>query len=111
MIINAMLGDKQHSSIKLIWRTAMIKHLVAMGLLMAALLRPAGAVVSNPGSVPSIPEAAGIAAPVAWVCGPHRCVWRPGWRGRVPAWAMWGPPRLPSCYYERRRRGWVEVCV
>jgi hypothetical protein len=89
----------------------MIKHLITIGLVMAALLAAAGAVVTNTGSVPAMGEAAGIATPIAWVCGPHRCVWRPGWRGHVPAWAVWGPPRLPGCYYQRRRHGWIEVCL
>jgi hypothetical protein len=33
-----------------------------------------------------------------------------GWRGPVPR-AVWGPPRFPGCYYEKRRHAWVEACV
>jgi hypothetical protein len=88
----------------------MVKSSIAAGLLMAALLSPANAAVSGPVTAGVI-GTRDMAIPAAWVCGPRRCVWRPGWRGFVPRFAIWGPPRLPGCFYEKRRRGWVEVCV
>ena len=89
----------------------MIKHLTAIGLVMAALVKAAGAVVTNPGSVAVDAGSRRNCDTDRMVCGPDRCVWRSGWRSHVPAWAVWGPPRLPGCYYERQRHGWVEVCV
>jgi len=66
---------------------------------------------SGPGvgaAIAGIPE---TTTPVRWVCGPYRCRWRAGWRGPVRPWAVWGPPRFPGCYYEKRRGAWIEVCV
>ena len=88
----------------------MLKSSLIAGMLIAASLSPASAVVSGPQSSKAITEAADGATPVVWRCGPFRCVWRPGWRGVVPRWAVWGPPRLPGCFYEKRRRGWIEIC-
>jgi hypothetical protein len=70
----------------------------------------ANAVVLGPGAAAAV-DIPTMTTSVAWVCGPYRCHWRPGRRGPVPAWAVWGPPRFPGCYYEKRRHAWVEVCV
>lgn len=55
-----------------------------------------------------------VATKVKWVCGPYRCAWIPGWRGRryvVPRMRNWGPPPHPLCYYQRGPfGGWVRVC-
>lgn len=90
----------------------MLKSPVIAGILVAALLGPANAAVSGPQGAGTITETetSESATKVAWVCGPRRCVWRPRWRGFVPRWAIWGPPRVVGCFYERRRRGWVEIC-
>jgi hypothetical protein len=93
------------------WRKSMLKSSLAVGLLTAALLSPANAAVSGPGTAAATAGILDMATPAAWVCGPRRCVWRPRWRGFVPRFAIWGPPRLPGCFYEKRRRVWVEVCV
>jgi hypothetical protein len=88
----------------------MFKASMMAGLLIAALSSSADAAVMGPRGARSMTEALEGATSIAWVCGPRRCVWRPGWRGVVPRWATWGPPRLRGCFYERRPRGWVEVC-
>ena len=88
----------------------MLKNSVMAGILMAALSSPANAAVSGPQGARLMTETSDSAVPIAWVCGPRRCVWRPGWRGFVPRWVVWGPPRLPGCFYERRRRVWIEIC-
>jgi hypothetical protein len=72
----------------------------------AAVATPALGAVANGG--------AAIAAKVKWVCGPYRCAWIQGWRGRryvVPRMRAWGPPPHPLCYYHRGLFGaWVRVC-
>jgi hypothetical protein len=88
----------------------MLKSSLIAGMLIAASLSPASALTSGPQAAKAITEAVDGATPVVWRCGPFRCVWRPGWRGVVPRWAVWGPPRLPGCFYEKRRRVWVEIC-
>jgi hypothetical protein len=75
-------------------------------LVAAAFSSPVYAVVADPSLTIGERESA---TQVRWVCGPIRCVWRPG-RGFVPRFAIWGPPRLPGCFYEKRRRVWVEIC-
>jgi hypothetical protein len=89
----------------------MLKISIAAGLLATSFAYPAGAVVLGPETASALAGNATSAIQVAWVCGPRRCVWRPGWRGPVPRFAIWGPPRLPGCVYELRRRAWVEICV
>jgi hypothetical protein len=87
------------------WKTLTLAGIVltiSLGNGSAAVVAPQAAAV-----VADVPEAA---ISVAWVCGPRRCVWRPGWHGVVPRFAVWGPPRVLGCFYERRRVGWVEVC-
>jgi hypothetical protein len=88
----------------------MLKIAATAGILITVLLSPAGAAMSGPQGRETMTEAVDGASPVAWVCGPRRCSWRPGWRGFVPAFAVWGPPRVVGCVYELRRRGWIEVC-
>jgi hypothetical protein len=93
-----------------------LKRSIVAGLLTTAALAgismdQANAVVAGPGvgaAIAGIPE---TTTPVRWVCGPYRCRWRAGWRGPVRPWAVWGPPRFPGCYYEKRRGAWIEVCV
>jgi hypothetical protein len=91
------------------------RSIVAVLLTTAALagipMSQGSAMVLAPGVPAAIVGMPKTTTSVAWVCGPHRCHWRPGWHGPVPAWAVWGPPRFPSCYYEKRRHAWVEVCV
>ena len=94
----------------------MLKRSISVALLTTAVL--AGIPMSKANAVVSGPETGAVAVDfptlataVAWVCGPYRCHWRPRWHGPVPAWAVWGPPRFPGCYYEKRRHAWVEVCV
>ena len=89
----------------------MLKSSIVAVVLATAVLSPADAAVSGPGAAAALVGTSDSTTTVAWFCGPRRCVWRPGWRGVVPRWAIWGPPRLPGCFYERRRIGWVEVCV
>jgi hypothetical protein len=89
----------------------MVRSSILAGLVAVAVLSPAHAAVSGPGSAAAIAGASDpVTTTVAWVCGPFRCVWRPGWRGVVPRFAIWGPPRIPGCFYERRRGHWVEIC-
>jgi hypothetical protein len=89
----------------------MFKNFAFVALLTAALLSPADAVVSGPQGSSSMIGVFDGATEVAWVCGPRRCVWRPGWRvGLAPRLVIWGPPRLPGCFYEKRGRVWIEVC-
>jgi curli biogenesis system outer membrane secretion channel CsgG len=95
----------------------MLRRLIVVVPLMTVVL--AGIPTSRANAVVLGPAAAAAAAvdlpsvttSVAWVCGRYRCHWEPRWRGPVPGWAVWGPPRLPGCYYEKRRHAWVEVCV
>ncbi len=94
----------------------MLKRSIVVVPLMTAVLAgapmsQANAVVLGPGATATAADIPRMTTSVAWVCGPYRCHWRPGWRGRVPPWAVWGPPRFPGCYYEKRRHAWVEVCV
>jgi hypothetical protein len=90
----------------------MLKSSVVIGSIvvgmMMLLVSSSHAVVSGPQAATATTTAP--ATSIAWVCGPRRCVWRPGWHGFVPRWAVWGPPRLPGCFYEKRPIGWVEVC-
>jgi hypothetical protein len=88
----------------------MLKSLAIAGIFVVALSAAASAAVSGPQGVGTMTETSDGGSPVAWMCGPRRCVWRPGWRGVVPRWAVWGPPRIVGCFYERRRRLWIEVC-
>ena len=67
----------------------MLKNSMIVGVLMLALSSSADAALLGASTL--MPESA---TKVAWVCGPFRCVWRPGWHGVVPAFAVWGPPRL-----------------
>jgi hypothetical protein len=83
----------------------MLKNSMIVGVLMLALSSSADAALLGASTL--MPESA---TKVAWVCGPFRCVWRPGWHGVVPAFAVWGPPRLLGCFYERRHHHWDEVC-
>jgi hypothetical protein len=71
----------------------------------------AQAAVSTPAAVATAAVPNDV-TPVRWVCGPLRCVWRPGYPGRPHAWATgWAPPRHDKCVWERKRGGpWVEVC-
>src|ERR1700710_442540 len=90
---------------------SMLKSSIVVGILTVALLSPGNAAVSGPRAATAITGIFESATPITWVCGPRRCVWRPRWHGFVPRWAVvWGPPRLPGCFYERRPIGWVEVC-
>jgi hypothetical protein len=89
----------------------MLKNSVFISLLTAALLSPANAVVSGPQGSSSMIGVFEGATQIAWVCGPLRCVWKPGWRlGLAPRFVVWGPPRLPGCFYEKRGRVWIEIC-
>jgi hypothetical protein len=101
-----------HSSPRRTKKSSMLKSLAITGIVVAAVWVPASAAVWRPQGVGTMTETetSDSATPVAWVCGPRRCVWRPGWRGFVPRWVIWGPPHIVGCFYERRRRGWVEVC-
>jgi hypothetical protein len=88
----------------------MWKTLTLAGIVLSISLSNGSAAVVSPQAAAVMADVPEAAESVAWVCGPRRCVWRPGWRGVVPRWAVWGPPRLPGCFYERRSVGWVEVC-
>jgi hypothetical protein len=57
-------------------------------------------------------EQATVVDTVRWVCIGNRCDWVPGYRGRLALhpWAVWGAPRLPTCYFTKVRGAWVEVC-
>jgi hypothetical protein len=88
----------------------MWKTLTLAGIALTISLSNGSAAVVSPQAAAVMADIPKMAESVAWVCGPHRCAWRPGWRGFVPRWAIWGPPRLPGCFYERRRFRWVEIC-
>jgi hypothetical protein len=94
----------------------MLKRSIVVVPLMTAVLAgipmsQADAMVLGPGTASAAVDIPTLTTSVAWVCGRYRCHWEPGWRGSVPRWAVWGPPRFPGCYYEKRRHAWVEVCV
>jgi hypothetical protein len=88
----------------------MLKNSIMIGALILALSGPATAALLGPQGAKPMTVISENATRVAWVCGPLRCVWRPGWHGVVPAFAIWGPPRLPGCVYERHHHHWVEIC-
>jgi hypothetical protein len=94
----------------------MLKSAIAVGLLagalsIGALSAPASAMVSTPGAAPATAGFGDLTTDVRWKCGPRRCYWTPGWRGRAHPWASgWGEPRRSGCFYEKRRGRWVEVC-
>lgn len=91
-------------------------------LIAAAAIGIAGLAGSaTAGPVAPVTAAAGIATPapveaVRWVCGPYRCVWRPGYRVVPPPYAAgWGAPRYPWCTWTKVRGPyggwrWVHVC-
>ena len=54
----------------------MLKNSMIVGVLMLALSSSADAALLGASTL--MPESA---TKVAWVCGPFRCVWRPGWHG------------------------------
>jgi hypothetical protein len=94
-----------------------LKHSIKFGLAAIALV--VGMQVSGAEAAiasPALAAAAATLAPdvtsVRWVCGPLRCVWRPGHRGPLHPWASgWGAPRHANCVWERVRGGpWVEIC-
>lgn len=93
--------------------------LVAAAVATAALFVGAGGAASaspaKPGTAAAAQALGGAPEAVRWVCGPYRCVWRPGGRVRGPSYARgWGPPRRAGCYWSKvyRHGGWrwVQVC-
>jgi hypothetical protein len=83
-------------------RRTLVVVLLMSAALIAIPLSQANAVVVAPGAAAAAVNVSTMTTSVAWVCGPYRCHWRPGWHGPVPRWAVWGPPRFPGCYYEKR---------
>ena len=93
----------------------MVKHALKLGfaaLTLVICLQAGGAQAAFNGSVlaTAVKEQATQVDTVRWVCGEYKCFWKPGARGPLHPWAVWGPPRLASCYYEKIRGVWVEVC-
>jgi hypothetical protein len=91
-----------------------LKTIAMTGLVLGALgfgmnVNTAQAFVSSPNAANI---AGGVLGPteVRWVCGPNRCAWREG-AGPIHPWAVgWGAPRLPGCYWAKKRNRWIEVC-
>jgi hypothetical protein len=66
----------------------MLKGSIVIVLLMTAVLAGipmsrANAVVLGPGAAAAAVDIPMMTTSVAWVCGPYRCHWRTGWRGRL----------------------------
>ena len=60
----------------------------------------------------AVADQATVIDTVRWVCIGNRCDWKPNYKGRLAlhSWAVWGAPRLPTCYFSKVRGTWVEVC-
>jgi hypothetical protein len=86
--------------------------LAALALLIGLQANAAQAAIASPALVAAAAQQAPDITAVRWVCGPLRCVWRPGFRGPAHPWAAgWGAPRHANCVWERTRGGpWVEIC-
>jgi hypothetical protein len=88
----------------------------AFALLATAII--GGASVNRAEAAAVGTAAASIAIPageavmdVRWICGPSRCNWVAWSPGVQHSWARgWGPPRNPSCHWEKRRGRWRQVC-
>ena len=95
----------------------MVRHTIKLGLAAVTLaigLQAGVAQAAFNGSAlaQAAADQATVVDTVRWVCGPNRCTWNPNYRGRLELHphAVWGAPRLSSCYYSRIRGEWVEVC-
>ncbi len=92
----------------------MSRTLLRIGLIAAALLVGSQTIPASAGvPVTADPVAKGANAveTINWLCGPFRCIWTPGYAGWIPPRAaVWGPPRLPECFWRRTWRGWVHIC-
>ncbi len=86
--------------------------LLASALLLAGHALPAQAATLSPGAMAPGAASAPLAEPVHWVCGPYHCVWRPNYRGPIPAYTLkWGPPRAKGCMWVRGPfYVWRHVC-
>jgi len=85
---------------------------LATVLLSGATVNRAHAVVSGPATVSDEFTGDQNVLQARWVCSETRCDWQP-WNVFAPAhpWAShWRAPPSPGCYYEKRRRGWRQIC-
>src|SRR3954470_353684 len=89
-----------------------VKHSIKMGFAAISLvigLQAGGAQAAFNGAAlaSAAAEQATQIESVRWACGEYKCFWKPGHRGPHHAWAVWGAPRLPGCYYEKIRGAWL----
>lgn len=84
---------------------------LAAGFLFAGHTGQAQAAMAAPGIAQGVVQD-GLVQKAAWRCGLRRCVWVPGYTGRVPFYARrWGPPVHSACVWERGLLGrWKLDC-
>ena len=94
----------------------MPKRSTIIGLLAASVLvslsASAHAITANPSLEGIASKQAGL-TDVRWICGPYRCAWVPGYRGRVvvyPHMRGWVAPPSPHCVYRHGVFGWWLHC-
>ena len=81
-------------------RSLKIALVAATALGGASLIAPAASAMPISGLAPAANARATDVQQAAWVCGPYRCWWRPGWGYGYRRW--WGP----RPYWGWRRRWW-----
>ena len=81
-------------------RSLKIALVAATALGGVSLIAPAASAMPISELAPAANALATDVQQAAWVCGPYRCWWRPGWGYGYRRW--WGP----RPYWGWRRRWW-----
>lgn len=106
------------SAIQFDKRYSTMTRLIALGFATAILALGFTSNANAAAAAPALRAAspshdASTTTTVRWLCGPYRCHWVPGYRGRVyvvPRARYWGAPPNPHCYYKKSIFGWVRIC-